>query len=55
MRFYKITTMRGFAESSAKKFRVNGDIITRKAIERMPYELIAKMVKQGKVESVQVI
>lgn len=52
MRITKITTMRGFVESSAKKYRANGEVVTRKALESLSYAVLAKMIRQGKVESV---
>lgn len=51
-KYFNITTMRTFDESPAKWFMVNGQKVTRKDAEKLPFCDLKKMVKQGKVMSI---
>lgn len=53
--YKKISTMRTFAESTAKWFMLNGIRVTRKDMEKMAYVDLQKAIKSGKVMSVYAV
>ena len=54
-KYNKISKMRTFEESPAKKFRMNGCIYSRQYLETYPYNELKRLIKKGKIEAVQVI
>lgn len=52
-RFNRISKMRSFAESPAKKFLCDGVLVSRSYLEDLPYHTLDRLIRKGKVQSAQ--